>query len=155
MFGTGNHDSEIMEDRAYQMKLYQSLPYSLAEPGPANIDGVGNCTYASRLARQPLIASQTSSRSAPVTPLVFTYSPSTSSTRMPKKHGDYLGRKQTTTTSSSPRSTGSGMKAPPSGLSSVRSLRTGQTTSARSGVGIRTRPDWLVRMRQHSPNQTR
>jgi len=30
----GNHDSELMGDRAYQMKLMQSLPYSLAEPGP-------------------------------------------------------------------------------------------------------------------------
>lgn len=39
----GNHDSEILDDRAAQMKYMQSLPYSLAEPGPENVDGVGNC----------------------------------------------------------------------------------------------------------------
>ncbi len=39
----GNHDSELLDDRRYQMKLLQSLPYSLAEPGPSNVDGVGNC----------------------------------------------------------------------------------------------------------------
>jgi hypothetical protein len=25
------------------MKLMQSLPFSLAEPGPKDVDGVGNC----------------------------------------------------------------------------------------------------------------
>jgi hypothetical protein len=41
----GNHDSEIANDRAEQMKYMQTLPYSLAEPGPKNVDGVGNCEY--------------------------------------------------------------------------------------------------------------
>jgi DNA repair exonuclease SbcCD nuclease subunit len=41
----GNHDSEIADDRAEQMRALQSLPYSLAQPGPANVDGVGNCEY--------------------------------------------------------------------------------------------------------------
>jgi hypothetical protein len=40
----GNHDSEIADDRAEQMRALQSLPYSLAQPGPKDIDGVGNCT---------------------------------------------------------------------------------------------------------------
>lgn len=39
----GNHDSEIAGDRAAQMKYMQTLPYSLAEPGPQGVDGVGNC----------------------------------------------------------------------------------------------------------------
>jgi hypothetical protein len=39
----GNHDSEIADDRAAQMKYMQTLPYSLAEPGPQAVDGVGNC----------------------------------------------------------------------------------------------------------------
>jgi hypothetical protein len=30
----GNHDSEIADDRAEQMRALQSLPYSLAQPGP-------------------------------------------------------------------------------------------------------------------------
>jgi hypothetical protein len=41
----GNHDSEIANDRAEQMKYMQTLPYSLAEPGPKHVDGVGNCEY--------------------------------------------------------------------------------------------------------------
>jgi metallophosphoesterase superfamily enzyme len=41
----GNHDSEIAEDRAEQMRALGSLPYSLAKPGPSAIDGVGNCTF--------------------------------------------------------------------------------------------------------------
>ena len=39
----GNHDSEILEDRDGQMRWLQTLPYSLSEPGPAGVDGVGNC----------------------------------------------------------------------------------------------------------------
>lgn len=46
----GNHDSEIADDRAAQMKYMQTLPYSLAEPGPQGVDGVGNCK--SRFGRQ-------------------------------------------------------------------------------------------------------
>ena len=46
----GNHDSEILDDRAAQMKYMQALPYSLAEPGPADVDGVGNC----KLLRAPI-----------------------------------------------------------------------------------------------------
>lgn len=39
----GNHDDEgSVSSREYLMKLTQSLPYSLSEPGPSNIDGVGN-----------------------------------------------------------------------------------------------------------------
>jgi hypothetical protein len=48
--GIGNHDSEIADDRAAQMKYMQTLPYSLAEPGPQGVDGVGNCK--SRFGRQ-------------------------------------------------------------------------------------------------------
>ena len=39
----GNHDSEIAEDRAEQMRALQNLPYSLAQPGPKDVDGIGNC----------------------------------------------------------------------------------------------------------------
>lgn len=39
----GNHDSEIADDRAEQMRALQQLPYSLAQPGPQDVDGVGNC----------------------------------------------------------------------------------------------------------------
>ncbi|WVQ69479.1 uncharacterized protein L199_007698 [Kwoniella botswanensis] len=38
----GNHDSEIAEDRAEQMRALQHLPYSLARAGPKDVDGVGN-----------------------------------------------------------------------------------------------------------------
>lgn len=39
----GNHDDEgSVSSRQYLMQLTQSLPYSLSEPGPSNIDGVGN-----------------------------------------------------------------------------------------------------------------
>jgi hypothetical protein len=38
----GNHDDEGSLPRAGQMSLIQSLPYSLSEPGPEDIDGVGN-----------------------------------------------------------------------------------------------------------------
>ncbi|KAB8616636.1 hypothetical protein FH972_025971 [Carpinus fangiana] len=40
----GNHDDEGKPglSRASQMDVMRSLPYSLAEPGPDNVDGVGN-----------------------------------------------------------------------------------------------------------------
>ncbi len=39
----GNHDNEgSIVSRDALMQLIQTLPYSLAEPGPPNIDGVGN-----------------------------------------------------------------------------------------------------------------
>ncbi|GFZ47944.1 LOW QUALITY PROTEIN: hypothetical protein JCM24511_05691 [Saitozyma sp. JCM 24511] len=38
----GNHDSEINDDREYQMRTLQNMPFSLAEPGPKDVDGVGN-----------------------------------------------------------------------------------------------------------------
>ena len=38
----GNHDDSGSLSRTALMSLTQSLPYSLAEPGPATIDGVGN-----------------------------------------------------------------------------------------------------------------
>jgi Calcineurin-like phosphoesterase len=38
----GNHDDEGDLPRAAQMELTHSLPYSLSEPGPQDIDGVGN-----------------------------------------------------------------------------------------------------------------
>lgn len=38
----GNHDDEGDLDRAGTMALMQDLPYSLSEPGPTDIDGVGN-----------------------------------------------------------------------------------------------------------------
>ncbi|WWC86702.1 uncharacterized protein L201_001579 [Kwoniella dendrophila CBS 6074] len=38
----GNHDSEIVEDRAEQMRAMQHMPYSLARAGPKSVDGVGN-----------------------------------------------------------------------------------------------------------------
>lgn len=41
----GNHDSEIADDRAEQMRALQSLPFSLAQPGPSDVDGVGNCKW--------------------------------------------------------------------------------------------------------------
>ena len=37
----GNHD-DLTLSRSAQMSLYESLPYSLAEPGPLSVDGVGN-----------------------------------------------------------------------------------------------------------------
>lgn len=39
----GNHDSQIHGDRAYQMRQMEHMPFSLAESGPENVDGVGNC----------------------------------------------------------------------------------------------------------------
>lgn len=38
----GNHDDEGSLSRGNQMSLLQSLPYSLSEPGPNTIEGVGN-----------------------------------------------------------------------------------------------------------------
>lgn len=38
----GNHDDEGVLSRQAQMQLYESLPYSLCEAGPNQIDGVGN-----------------------------------------------------------------------------------------------------------------
>lgn len=39
----GNHDNEgNIESREILMQLIQALPYSLAEPGPTSVDGVGN-----------------------------------------------------------------------------------------------------------------
>ncbi|ORY21337.1 Metallo-dependent phosphatase-like protein [Naematelia encephala] len=38
----GNHDSEIANDRDYQMRTLQNMPYSLAMAGPKAVDGVGN-----------------------------------------------------------------------------------------------------------------
>lgn len=39
----GNHDNEgNIESREALMQLIQALPYSLAEPGPPSVDGVGN-----------------------------------------------------------------------------------------------------------------
>lgn len=47
----GNHDTEgSVSSREYLMQLTKSLPYSLSEPGPSNIDGVGNY-YVEVLAR--------------------------------------------------------------------------------------------------------
>ncbi|KAF4121827.1 DNA repair exonuclease SbcCD nuclease subunit [Geosmithia morbida] len=46
----GNHDDEETMSRAAQMKIYESLPYSLATSGPAGVDGVGNY-YVEVLAR--------------------------------------------------------------------------------------------------------
>jgi hypothetical protein len=45
LIDAGNHDSEINEDREYQMRILQNMPFSLAEPGPSQVDGVGNCRY--------------------------------------------------------------------------------------------------------------
>ncbi|KAI9700935.1 MAG: hypothetical protein M1820_006580 [Bogoriella megaspora] len=38
----GNHDDEGSLPRSAQMELLQTLPYSLSNPGPNTIDGVGN-----------------------------------------------------------------------------------------------------------------
>jgi len=38
----GNHDSENGLGRMEQMKLMQALPYSVVEPGPKDVSGVGN-----------------------------------------------------------------------------------------------------------------
>ena len=38
----GNHDDEQSMSREGQMALMETLPYSLSEAGPADIDGVGN-----------------------------------------------------------------------------------------------------------------
>jgi len=46
----GNHDDEKTLSRAGQMSLIESLPYSLSEAGPEEIDGVGNY-YVEVLAR--------------------------------------------------------------------------------------------------------
>lgn len=42
---SGNHDSEIAEDREEQMVAMQHMPYSLARAGPSEVDGVGNCEH--------------------------------------------------------------------------------------------------------------
>jgi len=46
----GNHDDEDTMSRAAQMDLIETLPYSLSQAGPENIDGVGNY-YVEVLAR--------------------------------------------------------------------------------------------------------
>ena len=46
----GNHDDEGSLSREALMSLTQSLPYSLSEPGPTSVDGVGNY-YVEILAR--------------------------------------------------------------------------------------------------------
>ncbi|KAL4078830.1 Metallo-dependent phosphatase-like protein [Scleroderma yunnanense] len=38
----GNHDDEVGEIRQEQLKMMQALPYSLVQPGPKDIHGVGN-----------------------------------------------------------------------------------------------------------------
>ncbi|KAK2785731.1 hypothetical protein FQN52_008280 [Onygenales sp. PD_12] len=38
----GNHDDEGNLDRSGSMSVLQQLPYSLSEPGPVDVDGVGN-----------------------------------------------------------------------------------------------------------------
>ncbi|PGH11629.1 hypothetical protein AJ79_04769 [Helicocarpus griseus UAMH5409] len=38
----GNHDDEGNLDRSETMEIMQQLPYSLSEPGPVDVDGVGN-----------------------------------------------------------------------------------------------------------------
>ncbi|KAF5351514.1 hypothetical protein D9758_007250 [Tetrapyrgos nigripes] len=38
----GNHDSEVGLERLEQMKLMQAMPYSLVDPGPKDVRGVGN-----------------------------------------------------------------------------------------------------------------
>lgn len=38
----GNHDDEDGESRESQLRYMQGLPYSLVEPGPKDIHGVGN-----------------------------------------------------------------------------------------------------------------
>ncbi|EIW71023.1 hypothetical protein M231_07534 [Tremella mesenterica] len=38
----GNHDSEIADDRENQIRLLQSMPYSLVKSGPSSVDGFGN-----------------------------------------------------------------------------------------------------------------
>ena len=38
----GNHDDEGNLDRAQSMDIMDGLPYSLSEPGPVDVDGVGN-----------------------------------------------------------------------------------------------------------------
>ncbi|KAK1020073.1 hypothetical protein LTS16_027118, partial [Friedmanniomyces endolithicus] len=40
----GNHDDEgaLSLSRAAQMSLLQTLPYSLSQPGPENVEGIGN-----------------------------------------------------------------------------------------------------------------
>ena len=38
----GNHDDEDGETRREQMRYMQALPYSLVQPGPSDIHGVGN-----------------------------------------------------------------------------------------------------------------
>jgi hypothetical protein len=40
----GNHDDEGCLSRKDQMTLMRNIPYCLAQPGPADIDGVGNYT---------------------------------------------------------------------------------------------------------------
>ena len=37
-------------DRADQMRTLQNMPYSLAQPGPKDVDGVGNCESQHRAA---------------------------------------------------------------------------------------------------------
>ena len=38
----GNHDSEVGMTREEQMTLMQAMPYSLVQPGPKDVHGVGN-----------------------------------------------------------------------------------------------------------------
>lgn len=41
----GNHDSEIADDRAQQLRMLANMPYSLTQAGPTDVDGEGNCMY--------------------------------------------------------------------------------------------------------------
>ena len=45
----GNHDSEIADDRDYQMRTLMNMPYSVAKAGPKDVDGVGNCKHFSQV----------------------------------------------------------------------------------------------------------
>lgn len=114
------------------MKLLQSLPYSLAEPGPSEVDGVGNCKYMNPIV-SPLNPLQISSRYAQATPPRSTSSRSTFSIRTLCRSAIYRGKTQTTTTSSRARLTGFATRAPPSSQLNDRSRLMARMTSVRSG----------------------
>lgn len=133
-WGAGNHDSEIAEDRRYQMKLLQSLPYSLAEPGPLEVEGVGNCksrppaqrvqvclvltrfvcVFSSLVVMRDWV--QTLSKSDQPMHPVSTYSHSTSSTLMPSSRESCPGSGRITITLNRVRSSGTRVRARRYGL---------------------------------------
>lgn len=104
----GNHDSEILGDRDAQMRWLQTLPYSLAEPGPASVDGVGNCKIQACVADRRLYQTNIERCVSLITPQLTTdhactCSRSTSWIRTEARPRQYHGPSPTMTISKSER----------------------------------------------------